>query len=599
MRISPDTFSRFQKSMVGWYDPAQLIATGAEVLVSTLFARHADSRSVESLHSHAKPIDCSKLGHESGGVWLDYIADTGDGWNSTYAVAEAAAQDLVLKEDGQLVRLRRSQLLIFGGDMVYPTPTVKNYDQRFLAPYLAALTGTDMDTLRVLAIPGNHDWYDSLVGFRRVFCSAERLHPWKCNQRRSYFVVQLPENWWLIGADTQLANDIDEPQLAYFRSAVEGMPDGAGVILCTHEPFWVRGNEEKGTQGQFSRRFLDILVEDVLGPKLRLCIAGDLHHYRRHTSQKGEHRVTCGTGGAFLHPTHGGGAGFVSEDFTLKTSFPTERESRRLALRNLLFPFINPKFGLLTGLAYLLMAWANGIYVGESFGSGEVQIGEIGRMGISDFGQAVKAAVHSAILSPVGSFLYLLVFMGFVFFTDRESRWFRVLGGFGHATAHIIAGFFVYWLAVHLAITDLGLAPKSIPQYLVTGSVIFAGGWLMGSVVMGLYLLVSLNAFGMHSNEAFSSLRLQDWKGFIRMNIAPGGVLRVFFVGIERVPRRWVWRNDEKGPRFKARDPQASVPSIVDSFEISRLNVLSPFENSRTGDLNASRGVTQACPDPK
>ena len=40
---------------------------------------------------------------------------------------------------------------------------------------------------------------------------------------------------------------------------------------------------------------------------------------------------------------------------------------------------------------------------------------------------------------------------------------------------------------------------------------------------MGLYLWLSVNRFGAHSNEAFISLALPDWKNFLRLRIDEDG----------------------------------------------------------------------------
>ena len=42
---------------------------------------------------------------------------------------------------------------------------------------------------------------------------------------------------------------------------------------------------------------------------------------------------------------------------------------------------------------------------------------------------------------------------------------------------------------------------------------------------MGLYLLVSVNVFGRHSEEAFSGLRIEDYKHFLRMHVGRTGAL--------------------------------------------------------------------------
>ena len=44
------------------------------------------------------------------------------------------------------------------------------------------------------------------------------------------------------------------------------------------------------------------------GARIRMRLAGDLHHYHREslaTEAADTHLITCGAGGAFLHPTHG------------------------------------------------------------------------------------------------------------------------------------------------------------------------------------------------------------------------------------------------------------------------------------------------------
>ena len=53
-------------------------------------------------------------------LWFDFIADTGDGGNSTYAVARLLAQpSLVIKSDDSRLTFPRGQLLLIGGDLAY------------------------------------------------------------------------------------------------------------------------------------------------------------------------------------------------------------------------------------------------------------------------------------------------------------------------------------------------------------------------------------------------------------------------------------------------------------------------------------------------
>ena len=70
----------------------------------------------------------------------------------------------------------------------------------------------------------------------------------------------------------------------------------------------------------------------------------------------------------------------------------------------------------------------------------------------------------------------------------------------------------------------------------------FTCGFLFGSVLVGLYLLMALNVFGAHVTESFSSFRCQDYKNFLRLRIDRHGTLTVYPIGIEKVPRRWIDR---------------------------------------------------------
>jgi hypothetical protein len=58
--------------------------------------------------------------------------------------------------------------------------------------------------------------------------------------------------------------------------------------------------------------------------------------------------------------------------------------------------------------------------------------------------------------------------------------------------------------------------------------------------IMGTYLFVCINWLGLHMNEAFSSLRIEDFKHFLRMFIDPVTEdLHVYVVGQEQVPKHW------------------------------------------------------------
>lgn len=156
---------------VGWFSPPTLARATAKVLLSAAFGEYLDKRELQ--HSLNEGLVASEK--EADDLWLDFVSDTGDGFNPTYSVAWCVSQPTITPLDSD-VALPRGHYLIFGGDEVYPYATPKEYDERFRGPYTAALPWTAPDPNRphascprVLAIPGNHDWYDGLTGFMRMF----------------------------------------------------------------------------------------------------------------------------------------------------------------------------------------------------------------------------------------------------------------------------------------------------------------------------------------------------------------------------------------------------------------------------------------------
>ena len=96
---------------------------------------------------------------------------------------------------------------------------------------------------------------------------------------------------------------------------------------------------------------------------------------------------------------------------------------------------------------------------------------------------------------------------------------------------------------------------------------VFVGGYVVGSFIQGLYLLFSLNAFGRHFNESFSTIAVEDWKSFLRLRIDRAGDLTIYPVGIRRVPRKWRRNEDGAGARLvpdRERDPRATPPALIE-----------------------------------
>jgi hypothetical protein len=183
----------------------------------------------------------------------------------------------------------------------------------------------------------------------------------------------------------------------------------------------------------------------------------------------------------------------------------------------------------------------------------------------AEFGAAMAAAVNKALNEPLAAFWITLILLAFFLFTDTHSKSYRYIAGALHGASPLLALFGLGWIASRFTINGLGLSFGSTPQMLAAGASIFAGGWLLGSIIMGIYLLISLNGFKRHANEAFSSLKIQDWKHFLRFKIDADGALTMYTVGLRRVPRKWK-KVAGLGERSSIvpDDNNASEPEIID-----------------------------------
>ena len=116
------------------------------------FGDYLDKRELQTAFPAGLTFDASAEAE----LWFDFIADSGDGFDATYSVAWAASQraltvraDATANRDaptGEQLTLPRGQIVIFGGDEVYPVARVEDYQDRFVGPYKAALPWTDPPT---------------------------------------------------------------------------------------------------------------------------------------------------------------------------------------------------------------------------------------------------------------------------------------------------------------------------------------------------------------------------------------------------------------------------------------------------------------------
>jgi hypothetical protein len=546
--------------MVSWYDPAVLFRSGLRAMLARLFGRHSDRRLIEALGSQPQSaFDYSKQAERD--FWFDYVADVGDGWNSTYAIAYWLSQPglaLRTQRDDVEESTRGGRVLIFGGDEVYPYPARQAYELGTEKPYAMAFAAREQRP-DVFAIPGNHDWYDSLVAFSRTFCRPERgFAACRTQQTRSYFALRLPHHWWVLGADLQLGDDLDEPQVQYFQRVAEALEQDARIILCVPEPQWIyeRSVQEDPSPDVAAMRFLE---KNILKRRISVFIAGDLHCYRRHEAPDGVQKIVCGAGGAFLRPTHTM-QGRLIDGSEQRTVYPPAATSRGIAWRNLLFPFLNPRFFWIPAALYTLSVWF-------AFTNPDMQAAV-------QAGTALRAALEQAARDPVDG-LWLLLFVGaFVAFTDTHVRWYRIGGGMVHAITHLLLAFAIGWAALQTVALVLGLPPGSLRQWVTALTLTFVASGVAGSWLIGLYLLVSLQLFGRHDQHAFSSLRVQDYKGWMRMRIDATGTLSLYAIGVERVPRRWKDANKTDAALVEPDDPSSTAPHLIERIVISGSGVV-------------------------
>lgn len=574
--IQPEKPSRMKLPMTGWYDPVILMATAIRVAISTVFGQFADKREAIAATNAIEPQPFDKTidySNETGDFWFDFMADTGDGWNSTYAMARLVSQ-ATLQPSGLNESLPRGRILFLGGDQVYPTASRQAYEDRFLGPFEEAYHPTGASPQwpegehDLYAIPGNHDWYDGLNSFFGLFC-RRRVKPKggigfdrpgriiagrKTHQARSYFAVRLPQNWWLWGTDSQLEGYIDQPQIDFFRHVARyWMEPGSKLILCVGQPSWahVDQNDPEPVFSNFSylERLAEAEVDDQkkpLGHQLKLVLTGDSHHYARFT-ESDRHYITCGGGGAFLHPTHQltdrkfswkyppPGATYVRgtrqylRNFRVARSngnkealYPTRRTSRLLTFWNFAFAGINRAFTALLFVAYSIFHWFLDFNAGLS---GADSLAAVLRPG--NLIDSMLAYWKLVIISPAATILISLALLAYIYAADAANWPRRILKGTIHAVAQALT------VTATTSFVIKQLPDLATPWEIIDSSLTAA---IASATVYGLYLFGNLMVLGRHWNEGFSSFAHRGYKCMLRMKISDDGKLTIHPIGLNQVP---------------------------------------------------------------
>ncbi|XP_072966845.1 uncharacterized protein [Typha angustifolia] len=703
----PLTISEYEKKkkqmrpdfldMVPWYSgtSTDLFKTVFDLMVSvTLFVGRFDMRMMQAAMS--KVPDESKNGdllydhlQKRDELWFDFVADTGDGGNSTYAVARLLAQpSLQIKSRGVVHTLPRGDLLLIGGDLAYPNPSAFSYERRFFCPFEYALQppswyksehiSVDKPELplglselkqyhgpQCFIIPGNHDWFDGLHTFMRYVCHKSWLGGWFLPQKKSYFALELPKGWWIFGLDQALHGDIDVYQFKFFAELCQNkVGENDSVVIMTHEPNWLLDWYWDDTTG----KNVSYLIRDYLKGRCKLRMAGDLHHYMRHSSIPSEEPIHIqnllvnGCGGAFLHPTHvfKNFKKFYGNSYESKATYPSYEDSSRIALGNILkFRRKNWQFDIIGGIIYFILVFSlfpqcDVFHIlHDDHWSGRLE------SFFSTMWGAFLYILERSYVSLTG--FVVLTMASFFFVPTKLSRKKRAVIGILHVTAHMTAALVLMlllelgieicirnrllatsgyhtlyeWyrsmenehfpdptgLRARIAHWTFGLYPACI-KYLMSafdipevmavtrsnickrgieslprgGAIIYYASvflyfWVFStpivSLVFGSYLYICINWFHIHFDEAFSSLRIANYKSFTRFHITTAGDLEVFTLAVDKVPKDWEldpeWDAEPKQPlqlshhrKFPSKwraaggpDPTNSV-RIVDYFVIER-----------------------------
>jgi hypothetical protein len=520
--LTPGELGFERRPPVPWLSPLLLAATGIRVVLAELFGAYLDKRELQAVMAGAEHrYDADDE------LWIDYVADAGDGFDATYTIAHLVARPALTVErpDGSTFELPRGRVLVLGGDQVYPVPSAKEYENRWKGPYRAALPAGGDAGPTIFALPGNHDWYDGLTAFLRIFGQGDPIGGWHTQQARSYFALALPHGWWLFAIDAQFGAYLDEPQLRYFRAAAARLRPRDRVILCSARPTWVIASRVPDAYDT-----VDYFIRNVIEPtqaRVQVMLAGDSHHYARY-SRRDDHLITCGGGGAYLMgtahlprrievpPIETITKGVSPPTpYELAAAYPTVGRSRRLgwgAFARL--PRRNPAFvgllGLLQTFLMLALRTSHGHWV-------NVPIAVMALL-------VVAGTVAFAMPQPLSH--------------GSPRHW---VAGVLHAPPHFALGVAGTWVWSQLPLVDVARPWNVVLAFVVYAPLV----GLLDAWVLCLYLNVA-GRFDVNVNELFAGQGIEGYKSFLRLHIDRDGALTIYPLAVQTVAHRW--RANPDGP---------------------------------------------------
>ena len=505
------------------------------------------TKSQEMLRGQPAPTLVESLGRP---LWLDFVADTADDRDVSAGVGHMLASTYEI--DGR--HLPRGDVLLFGGDIAYPVATADEIYKRLVAPWNEQLRKVAASqTKRVLlGVPGNHDWYDGLDGFGRLF-RRPMEEPFRSDRDTSSRLgkqLRKRKGRKLGVALRQLQLDevggIYSAVKAFFRS-VKAFFGGVAIrrrrrlVLRGYLPvqeasYFVLplapGLDLFGADRQLGRvdfrqrafftrwrkKHPDRAVLFTAGDPalaygmvnapgahmLKACrlsmerdrvlyIAGDFHHYERRSVKDSLH-VIAGGGGAFLHGTRI--APYPEKVGPPAVAYPDAAESRKLAVQvpvRLMFGRAGFLVHLALGLLALIQVTANhGPYSNIS-----------------------TAVVISTMLSLL---LYFIAHEG-----DAKKQIASLAIPFGCVIGCVP-------MALTFAVPKL---PGALIAFASNGALVVVSAFL-SSFVFGIYLTL-LCIFGFEHQQAFTVLGHPGFKHFMRLCIHEDGRVEAWTIGKDDV----------------------------------------------------------------
>jgi hypothetical protein len=483
-------------------EPQALVSRIAEVLGGTAQA----------------PTLIEALGRD---LYVDFVADTGDDVSVSRAVARLVFARYELPDPdrpGTYMCVPRGEVLLFGGDTAYPVATAQELMNRVIVPWNQVLQGLPDDGRRrvLLGVAGNHDWYDGLDGFGRMFRrrapgastrpavapvsrkmgeyhaqwarefvrggrvekpEALVLSGYTTVQNASYFALPLAPNLELLAVDRQLTTT-DSRQNEFLGHYYHARPDSATLAVLPDPVYHFGDPSRTGTQ----------MVESLnldLADRETFVLTGDIHHYER--LQRGKLlQVIAGGGGAFLHP-----ARIAEGGLTPSLVWPDVAQCRRL-LRKVPWKLARgrsgflPHFGL-AGLFVLAYIISHRLYLHS--------------------GLVVSASILTTLF--IGG-IYALI--GGVM---RKPSVLPIAFGAALLTVMLPIGGSLFLDAV---LERLGWSASVAIIGLVTLAIdVFAGAFIFGSYLALLTLL------GYENMQAFTVLDHPGFKHFVRLRVRADG----------------------------------------------------------------------------